>query len=80
MLTWNQEPLLALLEEAKREYIAAQVNRISIYYADTSNNWRTACTRPKRPLTSIVLDPGVKDVRFISSQHEDKLSWPTVDP
>ena len=27
-----------------------------------NNQWRYIASRPKRPLTSIVLDPGVKDV------------------
>ena len=29
---------------------------------DSSNNWRHVASRPKRPLRSIVLDPGIKDV------------------
>lgn len=28
----------------------------------STNNWRHVATRPKRPLRSIVLDPGIKDV------------------
>jgi hypothetical protein len=27
-----------------------------------SNNWRHVASRPKRPLRSIVLDPGIKDL------------------
>lgn len=26
------------------------------------NNWRQVATRPKRPMKSIVLDPGIKDL------------------
>ncbi|KAG6868731.1 hypothetical protein C0993_011310 [Termitomyces sp. T159_Od127] len=53
--------LNTLLLEAKKEYFAAQENSISIYVSDSSGDWRHIATRPKRPLHSIVLDPGIKD-------------------
>lgn len=62
ILTWDHRLLNALLIEAKKSYEAAQENTISIYVSDTSNNWRHIASRPKRPLTSIVLDPGIKDL------------------
>lgn len=33
-----------------------------ITVCDSSNNWRHVASRPKRPLCSIVLDPGIKDM------------------
>jgi chaperone BCS1 len=62
LLTWDHRLLNSLLIEAKKSYEAAQENTISIYVSDTSNNWRHIASRPKRPLTSIVLDPGIKDL------------------
>jgi len=50
------------LNEAKQSYEAAQENTISIYSSDIHNNWRLVASRPKRPLTSIVLDPGIKSL------------------
>ncbi|KIL64616.1 hypothetical protein M378DRAFT_11395 [Amanita muscaria Koide BX008] len=54
--SWNQ-----LLLEAKKEYVAAQENTISVVVSDSNNDWRHLANRPERPLTSIILDPGVKD-------------------
>ncbi|KDR80757.1 hypothetical protein GALMADRAFT_241190 [Galerina marginata CBS 339.88] len=51
-----------LLIEAKKAYLAAQENTISIYTSDSHNSWHHVASRPKRPLTSIVLDPGIKDL------------------
>ncbi|KAG2011868.1 mitochondrial chaperone bcs1 [Coprinopsis cinerea AmutBmut pab1-1] len=51
-----------MLLEAKKAHKEAQENNISIYASDSNNQWRYIASRPKRPLTSIVLDPGVKDV------------------
>ncbi|KAG5647856.1 hypothetical protein DXG03_007780 [Asterophora parasitica] len=62
IMTRHHRFLNELLLEAKTEYMAAQQNSISIYVADSSNDWRNVATRPKRPLHSIVLDPGVKDL------------------
>ncbi|KAJ3500735.1 hypothetical protein NLJ89_g9656 [Agrocybe chaxingu] len=62
ILSMDHSILNQLLIEAKKAYQAAQENTISIYVSDTSNNWRMVASRPKRPLTSIVLDPGIKDL------------------
>ncbi|KJA19418.1 hypothetical protein HYPSUDRAFT_44329 [Hypholoma sublateritium FD-334 SS-4] len=40
----------------------AQEHMISVYVSDTSNNWWHIASCPKRPLNSIVLDPGIKDL------------------
>ncbi|KAF8892220.1 P-loop containing nucleoside triphosphate hydrolase protein [Infundibulicybe gibba] len=62
ILARHHRILNELLLEAKREYISAQEHSISIYVSDANNNWRHIATRAKRPLSSIVLDPGVKDL------------------
>ncbi|KIK01466.1 hypothetical protein K443DRAFT_564872 [Laccaria amethystina LaAM-08-1] len=62
IMSWGNNILNQLLLEAKKEYLAAQEHTISIYVSDSSNNWRHIASRPKRPLKSIVLDPGVKDL------------------
>ncbi|KAH0582998.1 hypothetical protein H2248_010889 [Termitomyces sp. 'cryptogamus'] len=64
IMTRHHRFLNELLLEAKKEYFAAQENSISIYVSDSyrSGDWRHAATRPKRPLHSIVLDPGIKDM------------------
>ncbi|KAF9466132.1 P-loop containing nucleoside triphosphate hydrolase protein [Collybia nuda] len=62
IMTRHHRILNELLLEAKKEYMAAQEHNISIYVSDSSNSWRHVATRPKRPLRSIVLDPGIKDI------------------
>ncbi|KAG6918968.1 hypothetical protein DXG01_010207 [Tephrocybe rancida] len=62
IMTRHHHFLNELLLEAKKGYLVAQENHISIYISDSSNDWRHVSTRPKRPLHSIVLDPGIKDV------------------
>ncbi|TFK60239.1 P-loop containing nucleoside triphosphate hydrolase protein [Pluteus cervinus] len=54
--------LRQILLEAKREYLASQEHTISIYVSDSTNDWRYVASRPKRPLKSIILDPGIKDL------------------
>ncbi|KAK6977499.1 P-loop containing nucleoside triphosphate hydrolase protein [Favolaschia claudopus] len=54
--------LKALVLQAKREYEAEAVHRIQIFFADPHGTWRWADSRHKRPLGSIVLDPGVKEM------------------
>ncbi|KAJ7137290.1 P-loop containing nucleoside triphosphate hydrolase protein [Mycena filopes] len=54
--------LKALVLQAKREYEAEAVHRIQIFFADPHGSWRWADARHKRPMGSIVLDPGVKEM------------------
>ncbi|KAG8901795.1 hypothetical protein FRB99_005095 [Tulasnella sp. 403] len=54
--------LRSLLQEAQGLYKAQEQNRIGIHIADNYSNWRWSGSRPKRPLDSIVLEPGVKEM------------------
>ncbi|KAJ7702891.1 P-loop containing nucleoside triphosphate hydrolase protein [Mycena metata] len=54
--------LKQLVLQAKREYEAEAVHRIQIFFADPHGSWRWADARHKRPMGSIVLDPGVKEM------------------
>ncbi|KAF9033515.1 P-loop containing nucleoside triphosphate hydrolase protein [Panaeolus papilionaceus] len=54
--------LKQLVLQAKREYEAEAVHRIQIYFADAHGSWRWTDSRHKRPLNSIVLNPGVKEM------------------
>ncbi|KAF7376913.1 hypothetical protein MSAN_00109100 [Mycena sanguinolenta] len=54
--------LKALVLQAKKEYEAEAVHRIQIFFADPHGSWRWADARHKRPMGSIVLDPGVKEM------------------
>ncbi|KIP02268.1 hypothetical protein PHLGIDRAFT_96183 [Phlebiopsis gigantea 11061_1 CR5-6] len=62
ILAWNHNVLNNLLLEAKKAYHAAEEHLISIYVSESSGSWRHVASRPKRPLRSIVLDPGMKDL------------------
>ncbi|KAG2011889.1 mitochondrial chaperone bcs1 [Coprinopsis cinerea AmutBmut pab1-1] len=61
IMAWDSRKVLNdLLREAKKLYKESQENNVCIYTADLSNYWKLLACRPKRPLDSIVLDPGVK--------------------
>ncbi|KAJ7489380.1 P-loop containing nucleoside triphosphate hydrolase protein [Mycena latifolia] len=62
IMTRDHGILAALLQEARRDYIAAQEHKMCVYVSDTSNNWRHVACREKRSMQSIILDPGVKDI------------------
>ena len=54
--------LKQLVLEAKKAYEAEAVHRIQIYFADSHGCWRWTDSRHKRPMSSIVLNPGVKEM------------------
>lgn len=58
----NNNILKQLVLQAKREYEAEAVHRIQIYFADAHGSWRWTDSRHKRPMESIVLEPGVKEM------------------
>ena len=51
-----------LVLEAKKQYEADAEHRVHIFLADHYGYWRWNGARQKRPLSSIVLEPGVKDM------------------
>ncbi|KAJ6551421.1 P-loop containing nucleoside triphosphate hydrolase protein [Mycena capillaripes] len=62
IMTRDHTILASLLQEARRNYLAAQEHKMCVYVSDTSNNWRHVACREKRSMNSIILDPGVKDI------------------
>ncbi|KAL6300904.1 P-loop containing nucleoside triphosphate hydrolase protein [Sparassis latifolia] len=62
ILSRDTSILSDLVLEAKTYYKAAKDHLIAIHVSDPSNNWRRVASRPKRPLKSIILDPGIKDL------------------
>ncbi|KAJ8488643.1 hypothetical protein ONZ51_g3441 [Trametes cubensis] len=58
----NNSILKQLVLQAKKEYEAEAVHRIQIYFADCHGCWRWTDSRHKRPMSSIVLNPGVKEM------------------
>ncbi|GLB35436.1 putative P-loop containing nucleoside triphosphate hydrolase protein [Lyophyllum shimeji] len=54
--------LKQLVLQAKKEYEAEAIHRIQIYFADSHGSWRWTDSRHKRPMQSIVLNPGVKEM------------------
>ncbi|KAI0794435.1 P-loop containing nucleoside triphosphate hydrolase protein [Fomes fomentarius] len=61
MLTRSHEVLRDLLLEAKKQYLNASKNMISVYVSN-SDYWKLMCTQHKRPMKSIILDPGVMEL------------------
>jgi len=62
-----------LVLQAKREYEAEAVHRIQIYFADSHGSWRWTDSRHKRPMSSIVLNPGVKEMLLSDTSTRDFL-------
>lgn len=62
ILTRSHDILNTLLIEAKKAHRKAQENLVGVYISDSSNTWRHIASRQKRPLNSIILDPGIKDL------------------
>ncbi|KAH7890877.1 P-loop containing nucleoside triphosphate hydrolase protein [Phlebopus sp. FC_14] len=58
----DKQILNQILLEAKSQYLEAQKDCITVYVSDSSNSWRDLATRPKRPLQSIILDPGIQEL------------------
>ncbi|KAK7022891.1 hypothetical protein VNI00_016878 [Paramarasmius palmivorus] len=59
----NNDILKKLVLDAKREYEKDAEHRVHIFMADTTYGcWRWNGARQKRPMSSIVLQPGVKDM------------------
>lgn len=77
----NNSILKQLVLQAKREYEAEAVHRIQIYFADSHGSWRWTDSRHKRPMSSIVLNPGVKEMLLSDTRDflkSEKVSFFTV--
>ena len=68
IFTRNHTVLTRLLLEAKQNYQKEEQHRVSVYVSSVYNDWRRSGSRPKRPMESIVLDPGVKDMILADAQ------------
>ncbi|PCH36314.1 nucleoside triphosphate hydrolase protein [Wolfiporia cocos MD-104 SS10] len=62
ILARDNSVLTEMLMEAKNLYKAAEEMTVAVYASNVSNNWRRITSRPKRPLNSIILDPGIKEL------------------
>ncbi|KAG1774116.1 P-loop containing nucleoside triphosphate hydrolase protein [Suillus placidus] len=62
ILTRNHDILNTILQDAKKAYQDAQGSSITVYVSDSMNCWRELATRRKRPLDSIILDPGIQEL------------------
>ncbi|KAG5219392.1 P-loop containing nucleoside triphosphate hydrolase protein [Salix suchowensis] len=50
-----------LVKTARKGYEAASVHKIQLFSADAYGGWRYSDVKHKRPLASVVLEPGVKE-------------------
>ena len=57
----NRALLDMLIEEARSAYMDHKKEKLTIYGSKKSELWYPIASRPKRPLKSIILDPGVKE-------------------
>ena len=62
MVARNNNILKQLVVQAKKEYEAEAVHGVQIYFADSHGSWRWTDSCHKRPMSSVVLNPGVKEM------------------
>ncbi|TFY60656.1 hypothetical protein EVJ58_g5010 [Rhodofomes roseus] len=62
LLAWDCKVMNELVLEAKKAYQNAEAQLVTVYGSESSNKWRHIISRPKRPMESIVLDVGVKEL------------------
>lgn len=62
IMTRTHKILNRLLLDAKTHYSSEEQHRVSIYVSSIYNDRRRSGSRPKRPMESIILDAGVKDM------------------
>ncbi|KAA1470208.1 P-loop containing nucleoside triphosphate hydrolase protein [Dentipellis sp. KUC8613] len=63
ILSRDRAILDSMILEAKRAYMATQTDTIGIYVNEGFNSdWRYVASRAKRPIKSIILDAGVKEL------------------
>ncbi|KAG6331890.1 hypothetical protein ID866_7196, partial [Astraeus odoratus] len=59
LFTRSHKILSEILQEAKKEWFEAQKDFVTVW---VDNCWKPLAKRPKRPLSSIILDPGVQEL------------------
>ncbi|KAH9893419.1 P-loop containing nucleoside triphosphate hydrolase protein [Cubamyces lactineus] len=59
LLSRDPKLLRDLLMEARREYKEARKDVIDVYIAEGSDHWEHVAKQDKRPMCSVILDPGV---------------------
>ncbi|PIL24723.1 transporter [Ganoderma sinense ZZ0214-1] len=59
MLTRDSGLLRELLKEARKAYKAANGHLIDVFVTEGTENWQRVAAQEKRPMSSVVLDPGV---------------------
>ncbi|TFY66502.1 hypothetical protein EVG20_g4583 [Dentipellis fragilis] len=63
ILSRDRSILDSMILEARRAYMATQTDTIGIYVNEGfSSDWRYVASRAKRPIKSIILDAGVKEL------------------
>lgn len=75
----NNSVLKQLVLEAKKLYEADAEHRVNIYFADAHSSWRWTDSRTKRPLSSIVLNKGVKEMLLDDAKDFLKVCIPIRD-
>jgi len=68
ILSRDKTILDELIQEARELYDASRRDMITVYTSDVHDSWNEVATRPKRPLRSVVLEPGVKDLLLNDAQ------------
>ncbi|TFY60294.1 hypothetical protein EVJ58_g5236 [Rhodofomes roseus] len=62
ILSMDRSILQSLIDEARQSYKEAERKVVSVFSADTGSKWKLMTSRPKRPLSSIILEPGIKEL------------------
>ncbi|KAI0372630.1 P-loop containing nucleoside triphosphate hydrolase protein [Pilatotrama ljubarskyi] len=62
ILSRDPRVLRELLLEARKAYQEVSQNSISVFVAETSDHWKHVAMQEKRPISSVILDPGVLEL------------------
>ncbi|KAH9913546.1 P-loop containing nucleoside triphosphate hydrolase protein [Epithele typhae] len=62
VLSWRSDILRDILLEARRGYKKANECAMHVYVSDGHDEWKHVATQDKRPLVSVILDPGVMEL------------------
>ncbi|KAH9832616.1 P-loop containing nucleoside triphosphate hydrolase protein [Rhodofomes roseus] len=62
MLSLSRNILDELVLETKKAYLQAEGKLVNVYGSNPTNCWRRLNSMPKRPIESIILDAGVKEL------------------